>query len=309
MRNWNWKNWTVAILGSVIGLFIVLVIIGVAIGSGTHNSRNTSSTSTGSPSPASHPATSPPSSASTRSSSSASRPPAQHHHFRGTGILVVHDPGQVTGKLPGSCHFRDHEQLPDRHCNPGGIDPAITQANIASTICMPGYTDGVRPPESQTENFKFNDAYPAYGVPSTATGELDHLIPLELGGDNDAANLWPEIGKLPNPKDGVENALHKAVCSRQVSLAHAREVIAANWVTAESVLGISSSTPEPTPAPVPTHSSAPSGCHPRTPSGNCYEPGEFCASSQHNETGVAGDGKMITCLPPSSGNTWRWVSR
>lgn len=301
MRNWKWKKWTLAILGSFIGLLIVIAIITAAVGPGTTNSRKASSASTRSRSPASHPVSSAP--ASARSPSPVSSPPAQHHHFHGTGIVVVRDPGQVTGTLPGSCRFRDHGRLPDRHCNPGGIDPAVTQANIASTICVPGYTEGVRPPESQTEDFKFNEAYPAYGVPSAATGELDHLIPLELGGDNDAANLWPEAGKLPNPKDDVENALHDAVCSGQVSLARARRAIAANWMTAESALGISS------PAPVPTHSSAPSGCHPATPSGNCYEPGEFCSSSQHNETGVAGDGKTIECLPPSSGSTWRWVSQ
>src|SRR5215831_3535141 len=51
-------------------------------------------------------------------------------------------------------------------------------------------------------------------------------------------------------------------------------------------------------APLPPPSSAPpgmAGCHPTTASGNCYEPGEFCPHADAGVTGVAGDGKTITC--------------
>ena len=40
---------------------------------------------------------------------------------------------------------------------------------------------------------------------------------------------------------------------------------------------------------------AAAGCHPTTASGNCYEPGEFCPHADAGTTGVAGDGKTITC--------------
>jgi hypothetical protein len=51
------------------------------------------------------------------------------------------------------------------------------------------------------------------------------------------------------------------------------------------------------PAPAPTTSAppAPAGCHPTTSSGHCYEPGEFCPHADAGMTGVAGDGKQITC--------------
>lgn len=81
--------------------------------------------------------------------------------------------------------------------------------------------------------------YTAYGLASGTVSELDHLVPLELGGANDAANLWPEVGKLPNPKDKVENDLRDAVCSGKVSLASAQKAIASDWVTAEKLLGLS----------------------------------------------------------------------
>ncbi len=150
-------------------------------------------------------------------------------------LRAVHDPGEVTGSLTGTCHARDHGRLPDPTCTPGAYDPAIT----AAILCAAGYhTSSYRPPESQTEAFKFDHAYPAYGISDGTKSELDHLVPLELGGANDAANLWPEVGSLPNPKDAVEGALHDAVCSGQVSLRAAQRAIAADWMTAEAKLGI-----------------------------------------------------------------------
>lgn len=61
--------------------------------------------------------------------------------------------------------------------------------------------------------------------------------------------------------------------------------------------------PPPSSAPPP-----PTGCHPKTSSGNCYEPGEFCSTAEHGQTGVAGDGKTITCENTDPGSTWHWVT-
>jgi len=154
------------------------------------------------------------------------------------GLKKVHDPRHVTGTITGQCHYRDKGQLPDPRCTPGSIDPAVTQANLRSTICRSGYTRTVRPPESQTERFKFRVAYLAYGDPHSERTELDHLVSLELGGSNDATNLWPETPPTPNPKDKVENALHRAVCSGRVTLAAAQDAIASDWLTAEKKLGL-----------------------------------------------------------------------
>ena len=156
----------------------------------------------------------------------------------GHGLKKVHDPRHVTGTIHGHCAYRDRGQLPDPRCTPGSIDPAVTQANLRSTICHSGYTKTVRPPESQTERFKFGVAYPAYGDPRSEKTELDHLVSLELGGSNDATNLWPETPPTPNPKDVIEGALNHAVCSGKVSLAAAQIAIATNWMTAEARLGI-----------------------------------------------------------------------
>jgi len=157
----------------------------------------------------------------------------------GTGLKRIHDPGHVTYSIHlRSCHTRDRGQLPDPSCTPGSIDPAVTQASIKSTICRSGWTAKVRPPEAQTERAKYHVAYPVYHIPDSAKSELDHLVPLELGGSNDITNLWPEVGSQPNPKDKVEDALKRAVCDGKVSLARAQDAIASDWLTAEARLGL-----------------------------------------------------------------------
>jgi hypothetical protein len=173
--------------------------------------------------------------------------------------LVVTDVGWGPGGLegpsyePGTCHFGHDGQwvLPDPHCTPGAIDRAVTQETLAETICRPGgYTRSVRPPVSLTRPAKLAAmrAYSAPGPPSAY--EFDHLVPLSLGGSSDTRNLWPEPNQGSpadfdpsdpygiNAKDGVEDALHAAVCAGRVSLAAAQSAIARDWATALSTLGL-----------------------------------------------------------------------
>ena len=131
------------------------------------------------------------------------------------------------------------DPLPDPRCTPGALNAQVTQGTIGSTICRSGYSSSIRPPESVTEPEKEGSAA-AYGyIGPFSTGEYDHLVPLELGGDpNDPANLWVEPNDIPNArttansKDVLENRLHDLVCSDQLALATAQEAIAADWVTA-----------------------------------------------------------------------------
>jgi hypothetical protein len=146
-------------------------------------------------------------------------------------LTQVHDPGHVTGTMHGACHIRytaKHQPLPDPRCTPGSFDPAMTKARI----CAPGYrTSTYRPPSSQTTWAKYHVVEPAYGQ-RNVSGELDHLVPLELGGSNDMTNFWVEAGKIPNPKDTVENRLHAEVCAGKIPLHTAQLDIAHNWTTA-----------------------------------------------------------------------------
>jgi hypothetical protein len=152
-------------------------------------------------------------------------------------LHVVHSPDVVTDDehlTPGKCHARTArggQPLPDPACTPGAIDPAVTQADIATTICRAGYTSTIRPPASDTDRWKIR-TYVFYGLSTTTRGEYDHLVPLELGGANATSNLWIEPGSIPNPKDSVENRLRKEVCAGQLTLATAQRAIAGDWTTA-----------------------------------------------------------------------------
>lgn len=165
------------------------------------------------------------------------------HADTGLRQIPIPVPPVVTGlPYPRSCHAVG--KLPDPVCTPGSVNPAVTQANIATTICKRGWTATVRPPQANTGPVK-RAAMKAYGIPASASGttELDHKIPLETGGSDDSSNLWPEVSDIPNAgfrnrKDIVEGDLRAGICSGKISLSAAQIAIATDWTTAEQVLGI-----------------------------------------------------------------------
>jgi len=132
----------------------------------------------------------------------------------------------------GTCHAIGSglHSRPDPSCTRGALNPAVTQATIDKTICVSGWTEAVRPPESVTEHEKAA-SMAAYGDSGSMDGyEYDHFVPLELGGaTNDPRNLWPEPGASPNPKDAVEDSLRQAVCEGRISLARAQREVVTNW--------------------------------------------------------------------------------
>jgi hypothetical protein len=165
-------------------------------------------------------------------------------------VKSIHSPGIVVTDeqlATGQCSAKvvdaaTGEYLPDPACTPGAADPAVTQENIDSTICTSGYTATVRPPASNTDKVK-TESLREYGQVAMKTTEYDHLISLELGGTNSVSNLWPEPNKASatgttNPKDAVENTLHRAICAHKVTLSAAQNAIAHNWVTAVKDLGL-----------------------------------------------------------------------
>jgi hypothetical protein len=131
------------------------------------------------------------------------------------------------GKQTKTSGCMAHGGLPDSACTPGAIFPHATP----QVICVSGYTRTVR-------NVPFSEkdqAYTEYGIAHHSPGqyEVDHLVPLELGGSNDITNLWPEAAS-PTPgfheKDQLENYLHDQVCSGAMSLKDAQREIATNWL-------------------------------------------------------------------------------
>src|SRR5665213_3546256 len=75
--------------------------------------------------------------------------------------------------------------LPNKLLTPGAINPAVTQANIKSTICVIGWTATVRPPATYTNQLKYSQLHSGYnlgGDLNLRDYEEDHIVPLETGG-------------------------------------------------------------------------------------------------------------------------------
>ena len=133
----------------------------------------------------------------------------------------------------------------------------------ASTICVPGYASSVRDVSTATKQ----QVYAEYGVSypqALGAYEVDHFIPLEIGGSNDIKNLWLEPA-TPTPgfhqKDQFENFEHGQVCNGTISAAEAQSRMASDWylyweeevegATATSTILTTSVTVQSAPAPVP----------------------------------------------------------
>jgi len=89
--------------------------------------------------------------------------------------------------------------------SPGAVNPEVTQENIGETICVRGWTKGIRPPASYTSRVKRRQlAILGYADQNTTHYEEDHRVPLEVGGHpRDPRNLFPEPRSLDGHCDGV----------------------------------------------------------------------------------------------------------
>lgn len=117
--------------------------------------------------------------------------------------------------------------LPDPRCTPG----AVMKVDL-EVVCHES-TKGRRHVDASVHHRAFTD----YGLPfpqPRGAFEVDHLIPLELGGDNTIENIWAEAAE-PRPgfheKDRVENYLHRKVCGGGMTLAEAQRLIATDWLS------------------------------------------------------------------------------
>lgn len=115
---------------------------------------------------------------------------------------------------------------------PGALNQDVTQATIATTICKSGWTATVRPSKYYTGALKYRLVRKVHG--RVGDYELDHAIPLELGGAaSDPRNLWlePHAGKWGSRrKDRLENKLRALVCKGIITLDEGRHEIWPDWI-------------------------------------------------------------------------------
>jgi hypothetical protein len=129
--------------------------------------------------------------------------------------------------------------LPDPRCSPGAINPTVT----LDILKFGHFRTGTVRNHLSSEAEK-HIVYGWYGIrePRGNYGpnqvcELDHIVPLELGGADSLANIWPQCGRFAYGKSGtffhqkdiVENYLAYAVKHGKIPLQSAQIGIATNW--------------------------------------------------------------------------------
>lgn len=138
---------------------------------------------------------------------------------------------------------------PNPQMTPGAVFANVT----VEQICAPGYANGSDASNNghgvryvpRSVKWKVFKAYFGNVPDKTGNYEVDHLISLELGGSNDARNLWPQ-SYLTDPynahvKDKLENKMHLLVKQCLAQKGHAaatallkrfRQEIVTDWVAA-----------------------------------------------------------------------------
>ena len=132
-----------------------------------------------------------------------------------------------TMKLASSreCFYLQEGVRPSAVCTPG-----VGELIELGVLCTPGFSMTRRNVPQSVKD----EAYKKYGVLSHSEGEyeIDHLVPLELGGTNDLYNLWPQPNLLVGgykDKDKVENWLREQVCTGGLMLSDAQRGLMGDW--------------------------------------------------------------------------------
>src|SRR5690348_15722019 len=115
---------------------------------------------------------------------------------------------------------------PDPHLTPGAILTTDT-----ALVCAPGYSRTVRHTSGQLKSFVYRE----YGIDRhQGDYEMDHLIPLGIGGADVAANLWPESYDTQPwsaaVKDELEDFFHREVCAGRIPIEQAQREIAEDCI-------------------------------------------------------------------------------
>lgn len=118
-------------------------------------------------------------------------------------------------------------QLPDNYKTPG----AATKANMKQ-ICAADYAGSVKP----VAGWQRTEALSRYGLrPESFSGDLDHLIPVALGGSNDPDNLFPfhpQNELTLDAKNRLADKLRQMVCDGKMSLKDAQDAFKKDWTKA-----------------------------------------------------------------------------
>ncbi len=107
---------------------------------------------------------------------------------------------------------------------PGVLNPDVTQATLATTVCRSGYSRTIRPPSEYTDALKRRQIREWRLPGGPRDYQEDHLISLSLGGHpTDPRNLWPEPHPRAEQVDRIEIDLHEKLCDGALTLREVQE--------------------------------------------------------------------------------------
>jgi hypothetical protein len=118
-------------------------------------------------------------------------------------------------------------------------DTTITPGAVRTTDAFDVCSHGTAQLRHMTRE-RSDEILAAYGLPGGRheAFEIDHLIPLSIGGSDTDQNLWPEPRRMietewsAERKDGLEMRLHNLVCTGQLEITVAQRAIADDWTEA-----------------------------------------------------------------------------
>ena len=141
----------------------------------------------------------------------------------------------------GACapRMRNGYPVPDAKCTPGGVNPSVTVDVLRDPAWRTKTVRNCASSEAQKHvAYRWYDIEkPRVNSNENQVCELDHLVPLELGGADGLGNIWPQCGpdavslnqRYFKQKDHVENYLADEVKAGRMPLSEAQKGIARDW--------------------------------------------------------------------------------
>ena len=117
---------------------------------------------------------------------------------------------------------------------PSGFQtPGATVKADAAKVCAADFAASAKP----VTGWQRDQALTRYGRrPEDFAGDLDHLVPVSLGGSNDPDNLWPMPAGgefTADKKHELETKLRELVCGeKKLTLKQAQDAFRKDWVKA-----------------------------------------------------------------------------
>ncbi len=114
------------------------------------------------------------------------------------------------------------------------LTPGVVASTDGAAVCATGPLGTYSEQHRQTSEAMKRQVYQRYGIePAGRDFEIDHRLPLALGGKDDIENLWPQQGwQHPSfhDKDRLEVYLWRQVCKKHaMPLPAAQKLLLGDW--------------------------------------------------------------------------------